>query len=349
MTARRKTSRSRTCTWVTACVSGPAKKCQWTASCVEGHTSIDESMLTGEPIPVEKAVGARVIGATMNGTGAIVMRAEKVGADTVLAQIVQLVAQAQRSRAPMQRLADRASYWFVLAVIGIAIVTFLAWGLFGPAPSWTYAVVNAVSVLIIACPCALGLATPMSVMVATGRAAQSGVLFRDAEAIERLPTIDTLIVDKTGTLTQGRPAFRDAVGYNGDSRRRGPATCGESRPGQRASIGRCDRAGSTASRIAFVGRPGIRVGDGVGCARPRRRQAAVARQHRAHARGRRRPRTACAAGGAAAPGRCHGDVPRRRWQGRGTHRTGRSDQGQRARRDPLAACQRTARRNGHGR
>ena len=153
-----------------------------------------------------------MIGATLNGVGALVMRADKVGSDTVLAQIVQLVAQAQRSRAPMQRLADKVSFWFVLAVLAIALATFLAWGLFGPDPSWTYAVVNAVAVLIIACPCALGLATPMSIMVATGRAAQAGVLFRDAEAIERLRTIDTLIVDKTGTLTQGRPAFRDVIG-----------------------------------------------------------------------------------------------------------------------------------------
>ena len=139
------------------------------------------------------------------------MRADKVGADTVLSQIVQLVAQAQRSRAPMQRMADEVSSWFVLAVLAIAAATLLVWGLLGPAPSWTYAVVNAVAVLIIACPCALGLATPMSIMVATGRAAQAGVLFRDAEAIERLRTIDTLIVDKTGTLTQGKPAFRDVI------------------------------------------------------------------------------------------------------------------------------------------
>ena len=140
------------------------------------------------------------------------MRADKIGSETVLAQIVQLVAQAQRSRAPMQRLADKVSFWFVLAVLAAAIVTFVVWGVFGPEPSWTYAVVNAVAVLIIACPCALGLATPMTVMVASGRAAQAGVLFRDAEAIERLRTIDTLIVDKTGTLTQGRPAFRDVIG-----------------------------------------------------------------------------------------------------------------------------------------
>ncbi len=186
---------------------------------LEGHSSVDESMLTGEPIPVEKLPGAKVVGGTLNGTGALVMRAQTVGGATVLAQIVQLVAQAQRSRAPMQRLADKVSFWFVLGVLAIALTTFLVWGLFGPAPAWTYAVVNAVAVLIIACPCALGLATPMSIMVAIGRGAQAGVLFRDAEAIERLRTIDTLIVDKTGTLTEGKPAFREAIaapGHNVD-------------------------------------------------------------------------------------------------------------------------------------
>jgi Cu+-exporting ATPase len=172
-------------------------------------------MLTGEPIPVEKAVGDHVIGATLNGTGALVIRADKVGSGTVLAQIVQLVAQAQRSRAPMQRMADKVAYWFVLAVLATAVLTFFGWGLFGPEPSWTFAVLNAVSVLIIACPCALGLATPMSIMVATGRAAQVGVLFRDAQAIEQLRLIDTLIVDKTGTLTEGRPAFRDTLSNAG--------------------------------------------------------------------------------------------------------------------------------------
>jgi Cu+-exporting ATPase len=187
----------------------PGEKIPVDGEVVEGRSSVDESMLTGEPIPVEKEAGDKVVGATINGVGAMVVRAEKVGADTVLSQIVELVSQAQRSRAPMQRLADRVSKWFVLVVLVIAVATFVAWGLLGPEPSWTFAVVNAVAVLIVACPCALGLATPMSIMVATGRAAREGVLFRDAEAIERLRTIDTLIVDKTGTLTQGRPEFKE--------------------------------------------------------------------------------------------------------------------------------------------
>ena len=187
----------------------PGEKVPVDGTVLEGRSSIDESMLTGEPIPVEKEAGASVIGATINGTGSLVIRADQVGSATVLSQIVQMVAQAQRSRAPMQKMADQVAFWFVLAVLGAALVTFFVWGFFGPEPSWTYAVLNAVSVLIIACPCALGLATPMSIMVATGRAAQAGVLFRDAEAIEQLRRIDTLIVDKTGTLTEGRPAFRD--------------------------------------------------------------------------------------------------------------------------------------------
>ncbi|MBA8885838.1 Cu+-exporting ATPase [Dokdonella fugitiva] len=189
----------------------PGEKVAVDGDVVEGRSAVDESMLTGEPLPVEKAPGAAVIGATLNTSGSLVVRATRIGADSVLSQIVQLVAQAQRSRAPIQRMADRIAVWFVLAVLGVAIATFFAWGLFGPAPSWTWAVLNAVSVLIIACPCALGLATPMSVMVASGRAAQAGVLFRDATAIETLRRIDTLVVDKTGTLTEGRPRLRDVV------------------------------------------------------------------------------------------------------------------------------------------
>ena len=195
----------------------PGEKVPVDGEVLEGRSSVDESMLTGEAMPVEKAPGSALIGATLNTSGSLVMRAERIGTDTVLAQIVQLVAQAQRSRAPMQRMADKVSFWFVLAVLAIALITLLVWGFFGPHPAWTYAVLNAVAVLIIACPCALGLATPMSIMVATGRAAQVGVLFHDAEAIERLRSIDTLIVDKTGTLTEGRPAFRTVVASDGFS------------------------------------------------------------------------------------------------------------------------------------
>ena len=189
----------------------PGEKVPVDGVVVDGRSSIDESMLTGEPIPVEKMAGARVIGATINGSGSLVMRAEKIGSQTMLAQIVQMVAEAQRSRAPMQRLADQVAKWFVIVVIAIAVLTTIVWWSIGPEPRGAYAVLNAVAVLIIACPCALGLATPMSVMVASGRAATSGVLFRDAEALETLRRIDTLIVDKTGTLTLGHPVFAKAL------------------------------------------------------------------------------------------------------------------------------------------
>ena len=195
----------------------PGEKVPTDGEVLEGQTSIDESMLTGESMPVSKAVGDKVIGATMNVSGALIIRATRVGSDSMLAQIVQMVAQAQRSRAPMQRMADKVSYWFVLAVLAAAITTFFIWGIFGPEPSWVFAVLNAVSVLIIACPCALGLATPMSIMVATGRAANAGILFRDAEAIENLRKIDTLIVDKTGTLTLGKPMFDTVVATAGNT------------------------------------------------------------------------------------------------------------------------------------
>jgi len=172
---------------------------------VEGSSFVDESMITGEPIPVEKAAGSRATGGTVNGTGAFVMKAEHVGAETLLARIVQMVSEAQRSRAPIQRLADRVSAVFVPTVIAVAVVTFVIWALIGPQPRLAYALVNAVAVLIIACPCALGLATPMSIMVGTGRGATSGVLIRNAEALEGLEKVDTLVVDKTGTLTEGKP------------------------------------------------------------------------------------------------------------------------------------------------
>ncbi len=183
----------------------PGEKVPVDGVVIDGNANVDESMVTGEPMPVEKRVNDRVIGATINTTGTFVMRAERVGADTVLSQIVQLVAQAQRSRAPIQKLADRVSAFFVPAVVLTAIATFVIWSMYGPSPRLVYATVNAVAVLIIACPCALGLATPMSVMVAVGKAAREGVLFRNAEAIEVMRTVDTIVIDKTGTLTLGKP------------------------------------------------------------------------------------------------------------------------------------------------
>jgi Cu+-exporting ATPase len=172
---------------------------------VEGRSAVDESMVSGEPIPVEKGPGAKVVGGTVNGTGGLVMRAEKVGQDTLLAQIVRMVGEAQRSRAPVERLVNQVARYFVPAVLAVAVLTFAVWALWGPEPRFAHALVNAVAVLIIACPCALGLATPMAIMVGTGRGAESGVLFRDAEALERLEKADALVVDKTGTLTEGKP------------------------------------------------------------------------------------------------------------------------------------------------
>jgi Cu+-exporting ATPase len=193
----------------------PGEKVPVDGVVIEGTSAVDESMLTGEPLPVTKRVGHKLIGATLNTSGALLMQSERVGSATVLAQIVQMVALAQRSRAPMQRMADSVAGVFVYGVVAAAVLTYFGWGLFGPDPRWVYGLINAVSVLIIACPCALGLATPMSIMVATGRGATHGVLFRDAAAIENLRKVDTLIVDKTGTLTEGRPTFETAVGING--------------------------------------------------------------------------------------------------------------------------------------
>jgi Cu+-exporting ATPase len=193
----------------------PGEKVPVDGVVLEGTSAVDESMLTGEPLPVDKGAGDPLIGGTLNKGGALIMRAERVGAQATLSQIVQLVARAQRSKAPMQRMADRIAGRFVLVVIAIAAAALVLWGLFGPEPSWVYGLVNAVAVLIIACPCALGLATPMSIMVATGRAATHGVLFRDAAAIERLHEVDTLIVDKTGILTEGKPAFDRAIAISG--------------------------------------------------------------------------------------------------------------------------------------
>lgn len=193
----------------------PGEKVPVDGTVLDGESALDESMLTGEPLPVTKRPGDKIIGATINTSGSLIIRSERVGAQTMLSQIVQLVASAQRSRAPMQRLADVVAGYFVVVVVLAAIATLVVWGLFGPEPSWVFGFVNAVAVLIIACPCALGLATPMSIMAATGRAATQGVLFRDAAAIEALRKVDTLIVDKTGTLTEGKPAFERVVAAPG--------------------------------------------------------------------------------------------------------------------------------------
>lgn len=193
----------------------PGEKIPVDGSVVEGRTSVDESMLTGEPLPVEKTAGVKVSGGTVNTTGGIVMKAERVGSETILAQIVNLVAQAQRSRAPIQALADKVAAWFVPTVLVVAVLTFAAWMLWGPEPRLAFALTNAVAVLIIACPCALGLATPMSVMVGVGRGAQMGVLIRNAEAIEKLAQLDTLAVDKTGTLTEGKPKLAQVLPVDG--------------------------------------------------------------------------------------------------------------------------------------
>ncbi|VAW90291.1 Lead, cadmium, zinc and mercury transporting ATPase; Copper-translocating P-type ATPase, partial [hydrothermal vent metagenome] len=183
----------------------PGEKIPVDGTTLDGESNVDESMVTGEPLPVAKTAGERLIGATVNGTGGLLMRAEKVGSDTLLSQIVNMVAEAQRSRAPIQRLADTVSGYFVPVVVVVAIITFIVWSIWGPEPAIAYAVINAVAVLIIACPCALGLATPMSIMVGTGKGAMMGVLFKNAEALEVLRKVDTLVVDKTGTLTEGKP------------------------------------------------------------------------------------------------------------------------------------------------
>ncbi|MBV9574911.1 MAG: copper-translocating P-type ATPase, partial [Acidobacteriales bacterium] len=183
----------------------PGEKIPVDGVVLEGQSSVDESMITGESMPVEKTSGSAVIGATLNGTGSFVMRAQRVGSETLLAQIIRLVGQAQRSRAPIQRLADRIAGWFVPVVVAVAVVTFSVWIFAGPEPRFAHALVNAVAVLIIACPCALGLATPVAIMVGTGRAARAGVLIKHAAALERLEKVDTLVVDKTGTLTEGKP------------------------------------------------------------------------------------------------------------------------------------------------
>lgn len=230
----------------------PGEKVPTDGTVAEGSSAVDESMVTGESIPVAKNAGDRVIGATVNGTGSLIMEAERVGSETLLAQIVQMVAEAQRSRAPIQRLADQVAGYFVPAVVGIAILTFIVWALIGPEPRLAHALINAVAVLIIACPCALGLATPMSIMVATGKGATQGVLFKNAEAIEVLRQIDTLVVDKTGTLTEGRPKLVSLQTVAGGDEKRLLLLAASLERGSEHPLAEAIVAGTAARKIALT-------------------------------------------------------------------------------------------------
>ena len=220
----------------------PGEKVPVDGVILEGRSSLDESLVTGESMPVTKEVGGKVIAGTLNQSGGFVMRADKVGRDTLLSQIVKMVAEAQRSRAPIQRLADQVAGWFVPVVIAVALLAFGAWAWFGPEPRMAFGLVAAVSVLIIACPCALGLATPMSIMVGVGRGAQAGVLIKNAEALERMEKVDTLVVDKTGTLTEGKPKVVVDRSGDGIRRERDSAARRQRRAGQRTSARRRHRA-----------------------------------------------------------------------------------------------------------
>jgi P-type Cu+ transporter len=239
----------------------PGEKVPVDGVVLEGVSAVDESMITGESIPAEKAAGDRVTGGTLNGRGGFVMRAEKVGRDTLLAQIVRMVGDAQRSRAPIQKLADKVSAWFVPIVVSVAAATFAVWALWGPDPRLTHALVNAVAVLIIACPCALGLATPMSIMVGTGRGALAGVLIKDAEALEVLEKVDTLVVDKTGTLTEGKPRLVSVTPASGLFGKRPAAPGGGPRTGQRAPARRRHRVRRAGKRRLSRRRDGIPFDD----------------------------------------------------------------------------------------
>ena len=231
----------------------PGDKVPVDGAVVEGHSSVEESMITGEPFPVEKTVGDNVTGGTVNGSGSFVMRAERVGSDTLLGQIVNMVAEAQRSRAPIQGLVDKVAGLFVPSVLAVSLLTFVLWMWLGPEPKLAHAIVNAVAVLIIACPCALGLATPMSVMVGIGRGAQEGVLVKNAEALERLESVTTLVVDKTGTLTEGRPKLTDVLPIGGFERDGTPGSRRLTGAEQRTSTGRRDCAGRAGKRDRVPG------------------------------------------------------------------------------------------------
>ncbi len=294
---------------------------------IEGRSAIDESMVTGESMPVSRGVGAKVIGGTLNQSGAFTMRAEKVGRDTLLARIVQMVAAAQRSRAPIQRLADQVSGWFVPLVIVVALIAFAAWAVFGPEPRFTFGLVAAVTVLVIACPCALGLATPMSIMVGVGRGAQMGILIRNAEALERMEKVDTLVIDKTGTLTEGKPkvvAIVPAQDFDEATVLRLAASVERS---SEHPLAAAIVAAAADRKIELARRHGLRCAGGQRRGRHGRTPPHRARQCQIPARTRRQRRSAPYRGRAPPRRRCDGDLHRHRRQACGPHRHCRSAQG----------------------
>ena len=327
----------------------PGDKVPIDGTVTEGRSSVDESMLTGEPVPVEKVAGDRVTGGTLNGTGSFDMRVDRTGAETTLAQVVEMVAQAQRSRAPIQALADTVSGYFVPAVILVAVIAFFAWLIFGPAPALAYALVAAVSVLIIACPCALGLATPISIMVATGRGAQAGVLVRNAAALERLASVDTLVVDKTGTLTVGKPTLTGveaAPGFDPDEVLRLAAglEIRSEHPLADAILRGAEAKGLRAPKVAeFSTVTGQGVRGTVDGARRASRQCAP------HGERECRHRTSRRICRAAAQERRDGDAASERRQARRLRRRRRSDQAWSGRRDRQSSCTRAQDRHGHRR
>ena len=304
----------------------PGEKIPADGIVVEGRSTVDESMLTGEPVPVPKEPGARVTGATLNGTGSFVMRAERVGSETVLAQIVRMVGEAQRTRAPIQRLADAVSAWFVPAVVVVSIAAFVGWYVWGPEPRLAYALLSAIAVLIIACPCALGLATPMAIMVGTGRGASAGVLIRNAEALERLEKVDTLVVDKTGTLTEGRPRVTNVVALRSVFRSRGAEIRRRARAGERASVGRGRCRGRACPWAEAIGGVWLSIADRVRRLRKHRRTSGPGRE-REVPRGQWHRRWRTGGGDRRRPhGRALGHSRCRRWSSRWCDVGRRSDQ-----------------------
>ena len=313
----------------------PGEKIPVDGLVVEGRTSVDESMVSGEPIPVEKEPGGRLTGATINTTGMVVMRAERVGADTLLAQIVRMVSEAQRTRAPIQRLADQIAGYFVPAVVATAILAFLAWAAWGPEPRLALALLSAVAVLIIACPCALGLATPMAIMVGTGRGAANGVLIKNAEALERLEKVDTLVVDKTGTLTQGKPRLVAVSAVPPFTEAEVLRLAAGLEQGSEHPLAAAIVAGARETRDRARPGGGLRLHHRPRRGRAHRRRGGARRQPGADGRPRPR-RLAVRRSRAAARRRADGDVPRGRRAACRDDRGRRPDQG--SRRAKRSAC-----------